>query len=129
MRNTIIINESHSLLPEQERLLNERFERYEFLYVPKNGWSYNEQLRIARDLVQEGGNIIFVSPVPVLLAYIGFYKGYGRAGIDIGQPFIGCDINLFLFHNDHRLKKELPDGRIIQVVSPTGWQLVEIGGM
>lgn len=128
MRNTVIINEAHSLLDEQERLLIEKFDRYEYLYVPKDGWSKEDQLRIARDLVEEGGNIIFVSPVPVLLAYIGFYKGYGRAGLDIGQPFVGVNTNLFIFHNDHRDKKELPDGRIIQVVSQTGWQLVEIGG-
>ena len=128
MRNVVIINEAHSLLSEQEKILNERFDSYEFLYVPREGWSYEDQLRIARSLVEEGGSVIFVSPVPVLLAYIGFYRGYGRAGIDIGQPFVGCNTSLYLFHNDHREKKELPDGRIIQVVSQTGWQLVEIGG-
>lgn len=126
MRNIVIINEAHSLLSEQEKILNESFGTYEFLYVPKNGWSYEDQLKIARELVEGGGNIIFVSPVPVLLASIAFYKGYGRAGIETGQPLMGYDTNLFLFHNDHREKKELPDGRIIQVVSQTGWQLVEI---
>lgn len=128
MRNTVIINETHSLLPEQERLLNETFNRYEFLYVPQAGWSKEDQLRIAKQLVNEGGNIIFISPVPVLLSLIAFYKGYGQAGIETGQPLMGYDINLFLFHNDHRQKKELPDGRIIQVVASTGWQLVQIGG-
>lgn len=128
MRNTIIINETHSLMEEQEKILNQTFDRYEYLYVPKEGWSKEDQLRIARDLVLEGGNIIFVSPVPVLLSLVAFYRGYGQAGIDIGQPFVGCNTSLYLFHNDHREKKELPDGRIIQVVSQTGWQLVEIGG-
>lgn len=127
MRNTIIINESHSLLPEQERLLNETFDRYEFLFVPKDGWSFYDQQRIARDLVLEGGSVVFVSPVPILLAYIGFYKGYGRAGLDIGQPFVGVRTDLYVFHNDQRIKKELPNGKIIQTVSETGWQLVEIG--
>ena len=128
MRNTIIINEAHSLLNEQEKILNEMFDSYEFLYVPREGWSLYDQQRIARDLVLEGGNIIFVSPVPVLLSLVAFYRGYGQAGIDIGQPFLGINTGLFVFHNDHREKKELPDGRIIQVVSQTGWQLVEIGG-
>lgn len=127
MKNTVIINESHSLLPEQEKLLIENFNWYEYLFVPKDGWSYNDQQRIARDLVLEGGSVIFVSPVPILLAYIGFYKGYGRAGLDIGQPFIGVRTDLYVFHNDKRVKKELPDGRIISVVSQTGWELVEIG--
>ena len=127
MKNIVIMNEAHSLLSEQEKILKEKFKTYEFFNVPKNGWSKEDQLRIAKQLVNEGGNIIFISPVPVLLSLIAFYKGYGQAGIETGQPFIGCDINLFLFHNDQRVKKELPDGRIIQVVSPTGWQLVEIG--
>jgi len=129
MKNVVIMNESHTLLSEQEKILNETFGTYEFLYVPKEGWSYSDQLKIAKELVQEGGNIIFVSPVPVLLSLIAFYRGYGEAGIDIGQPFMGCNINLYLFHNDHREKRELPDGRIIQVVASTGWQLVEIGGI
>lgn len=126
MKNIVIMNESHSLLSEQKRILNETFGAYEFLYAPQDGWSKEDQLRIAKQLVNEGGNIVFISPVPILLSLVAFYKGYGQAGIETGQPFIGCDINLFLFHNDHRQKKELPDGRIIQVVSPTGWQLVEI---
>lgn len=128
MRNVVIMNEAHSLLSEQEKILKEKFKRYEFLYIPKNGWSKEDQQRIAKQLVNEGGNIIFISPVPVLLGLIAFYKGYGQAGIETGQPFMGCDINLFLFHNDHRQKKELPDGRIIQVVASTGWQLMQIGG-
>ena len=129
MRNTVIINEAHSLLDEQKKLLYETFDSFGYLYVPKEGWSLYDQQRIARELVEEGGSVIFVSPVPVLLAYIGFYKGYGRAGLDIGQPFVGVNTDLYVFHNDHRDKKELPDGRIIQVVSQTGWQLVEIGGL
>lgn len=127
MKNTIIINETHSLLPEQERLLIETFDSYGYLFVPKDGWSLYDQQRIARDLVLEGGSVVFVSPVPVLLAYIGFYKGYGRAGLDIGQPFVGINTDLFIFHNDQRIKKELPDGRIISVLAKEGWELVEIG--
>lgn len=127
MKNIVIINEAHSLLNEQEKILNETFSTYEFLYVPQSGWSYEEQRRIVRELVGgERKNIIFVSPVPVLLALISFYKGYGQAGIEIGQPFVGCNTNLYLFHNDKREKKELPNGKIIYVVSHTGWQLVEI---
>lgn len=127
MKNVVIMNETHSLLSEQEKILEEKFGTYEFLYVPKEGWSYEDQRRIALELLEGGRkNIIFVSPVPVLLAFMSFYKGYGQAGIDIGQPFVGCSIDLYLFHNDHREKKELPNGCIIQVVSHTGWQLVEI---
>lgn len=126
MRNIIIINEAHSLLSEQEKILKEKFGTYEFLHVPKNGWSKEDQLRIAKKLIKEGGNIIFISPVPLLLGLIAFYKGYGKAGKDIGQPFMGWDISLYLFHNNQREKRELPNGKIIQVVASTGWQLVEI---
>lgn len=127
MKNVVIINETHSLVSEQEKILNKTFDTYEFFYVPKEGWSYEDQKRIAQELVEGGRkNIIFVSPVPVLLALISFYKGYGQAGIEIGQPFLGCSIDLYLFHNDHREKKELSNGKIIQVVASTGWQLVKI---
>lgn len=126
MRNIIIINEAHSLLSEQEKILKEKFGTYEFLHVPKNGWSKEDQQKIAKKLINEGGNIVFISPVPMLMALIAFYKGYGRAGIETGQPLMGWDINLYLFHNDKREKKELPNGKIIQVVAQTGWQLVEV---
>lgn len=97
MRNIIIINEAHSLLSEQEKILKEKFGTYEFLHVPQVGWSKEDQFKIAKKLVNEGGNIIFISPVPVLLSLVAFYKGYGKAGKDIGQPFMGWDINLYLF--------------------------------
>lgn len=100
MKNVVIINEAHSLMGEQEKILEEKFGTYEFLYVPKDGWSYLDQLRIARKLIEEGGNIIFVSPVPVILGRVAFYRGYGEAGVEIGQPFIGFNIRLFLFDDD-----------------------------
>lgn len=55
-----------------------------------------------------GSPVIFVSPIPYLIKFLA-----GSTGTDV-----------YVFHNDNREKKELPDGRIIQTVAKTGWQLV-----
>lgn len=31
---------------------------------------------------------------------------------------------VLIFHNDNREKKELPGGKVVSVVSQTGWQLI-----
>ena len=65
----VVINESHALLPDQERRLEG--EEYELLKVPQEGWSLKEMReRILPRLHQhivDGDDIVFASPVPVLL--------------------------------------------------------------
>ena len=39
----IILNEQHTLLPEQEEILTARFGKFETLSVPANGWTKFEQ--------------------------------------------------------------------------------------
>lgn len=62
-------------------------------------------------------DIIFVSPIPLMirgLTEMGICpKGSGRRRY-----------NIKLFHNDNRIKKELPNGKIIQTIAETGWELV-----
>lgn len=124
MKAKVIINEQHSLMKEQEDLLNRKFgeDGWEFLSVPSTGWTIEEQRKIAWEL--EGGifkksTVVFASPVPFLLA---------RMGTVVGQEEstgVICT-EIFLFHNDRREKKELPNGKVISVVAQTGWQLIEI---
>ncbi len=128
-RLTVIMNENHTLLPEQERILKERFPYLdpEFLFVPATGWTKEEMDQVAASFKEAAIGpdrylsqyIVFVSPIPYLL------RELTRAEF---SPYPECSIHsgiwAYVFHNDRREKKELPDGRIIQVVAQEGCQLV-----
>ena len=122
----VIINEQHKLFPEQEEILQKRYDEIEFVKVPASGWTLEEMRQIAEDLHNKipfdygyGNAIVFASPIPYLLR-------------ELAQRAVGCDYDIgvivfydvLVFHNDKREKKELPDGRIIQTVAATGWRLV-----
>jgi len=115
----VVINEQHSLFPEQEEILNKEFISWEFVKVPAEGWTLKEmQLKAGewnlKMFTSEYYAVVFASPIPYLIkvmteiSYSDFYN----------QSLV------MVFHNDHRDKKELPNGKIIQIVSSTGWQLV-----
>lgn len=120
----VIINEQHTLLPEQEKILNTQFSSWEFFKVPASGWTLEEIRRIARELA--GDNVVFCSPIPVLLGELAKNAGFQEACSRVENGFSGQVPAIFVFHNDTREKKELPNGRVIMVVSQTGWELVEI---
>lgn len=127
-RLVIIINESHTLLPEQERILKKQFTDLEpeFLFVPASGWTKEEMDQIVASFKEAARPnryrfqyIVFVSPVPYLL------RELTRVEVDAyPECSFQTGILVYVFHNDRREKKELPDGRIIQVVAQEGWQLV-----
>ena len=106
----LIINEQHRLFPEQEFLLRE-YEVKE-LQIPANGWNLTKIREIAEILT--GKLVIFASPVPALMALL------QTAPDTIGTHRIPFRV----FHNSRREKRELPNGKIIQTVSATGWELV-----
>jgi len=58
------------------------------------------------EMKRSGNTIVFVSPIPYMVKEL------------------AKDANVLVFHNDRREKKQLPNGKIIQVVAETGWQLV-----
>lgn len=120
----VIINEQHSLLPEQEEILNSRFGAWEFLRVPANGWTLAEMKTIAKAL--EGEDVVFCSPVPVLLGLVSKEVGFMGACSRVEDGFSGVVPRGFIFHNDHREKKELPSGKVLMLVAKEGWQLVEL---
>ena len=116
MKNAlVIINEQHSLLTEQELILNHVFrENWEIKKVPAKGWTWTEQEDIAAQIIETNiAYVVFVSPVPVLLRELSYE--WGR---DTNNPII------YVFHNDKRQKKELANGKIISVIAKEGWQLV-----
>jgi len=117
----IVMNETHSLLPEQEKILGMVYEGFDIFPVPSQGWTLDEMLDKINELhekaCKEKLDIVFVSPIPLMIRELTEMaicpKGSGKRRY-----------NVKLFHNDRREKKELPNGRIIQVVAQTGWQLV-----
>jgi hypothetical protein len=119
----VVMNEQHSLLPEQERILRGRFGGWEVVKVPARGWTRAEMDAIANRIlgVAAAGvvHVVFVSPVPYLLARLSYI-----AGSCTNAP---CrNLVVWLFHNDRREKVELPDGRIIYRVPREGWELVRV---
>src|SRR5690554_3567804 len=142
-KTIVIMNEQHSLLPEQEKILNEKFnflaprvevdseyakwehaDPYEdvvcsgwnVMSVPAGGWSKEEIDNNVRKL-KKAENVVFVSPVPYMLKIMTYNKGMGD---ELGYDYP----NIYLFHNDNREKKELPNGKVISVIAQTGWELV-----
>lgn len=122
----VVLNEQHTLMDDQVKLLNEKFgeDGWEILPVPASGWT-KEQMEEVLHKGEWGErlyhhDVVFASPVPYLLGKLVFH-----AAFDVGYNGYNR-YRVFIFHNDHRDKKELPNGRVIQVVAKTGWELVEI---
>ena len=128
-KGLVIINESHSLMPDQRRVLDSEIGEgsWSTLLVPEAGWTLDEirnvyvsiaesaPERLAEDEVG-GLHVVFASPVPALLNYIAQLAG-------AETRLLTC----WVLHNDHRVAKEVPDGRggvrIVHSIAPTGWRL------
>lgn len=112
MKTTIIISEQHTLLQEQEAILKEKFGAWSTILVPATGWTREERGIICDTL---RGNIVFVSPIPGMILDLAFVFGASRVGMHKVRPWV--------FSNDTREKKELPNGKVISVTAQTGWYL------
>ncbi|OXB94795.1 hypothetical protein [Parageobacillus galactosidasius] len=108
MKVFVIKNEQHSLFEEQIRLLHERFGYYKEYLVPADGWTLAQMQEHIAFLSQNADTIVFASPIPYMIKQLSRYNY----------------LRVFVFHNDKREKRVLPDGRVIQTVASTGWQLV-----
>lgn len=109
----VIKNVTHRLFEEQQVLIEQlttNADEIKVLEVPADGWDLQEMNRVLENFESYPNDtkFIFVSPIPYLLKET--VKRYGD--------------QVLIFHNDRREKKELPDGRIIQVVASKGWQLL-----
>jgi hypothetical protein len=110
----IILNENHSLLPDQEYRLAVDFAGFtpEVLHVPAAGWTI-EQIKTVVEF--EIGNlpVVFASPIPAMILLLAGQ----RAGVGV-----------YVFHNDRRVAREFPmtDGtiKVVHTVAPDGWQIV-----
>lgn len=111
----VILNEQHTLLENQGTLLNDKFgDQWEIFPVPAEGWNREEIGEVAKRLAND--TAVFASPVPLLLGTLAHAQGRKH----------NEGLQVFLFHNDMREKKELPNGKTISVVAKTGWELIPI---
>lgn len=115
----LVINEQHSLFPEQEDALK-KFGEYETIKVPADGWTVEQMREIAAQIDLWTNNVIFASPVPYLLAHLAAEAGNVAA---IAGPVRDETRGVWIFHNDNREKKELPGGRLISVTAKEGWTI------
>ena len=121
----VIINEQHKLLDEQKKILEEEYEVYEVLQVPAQGWTLREMDEVIEKLtskeIRDGKrflDIVFVSPIPYLMMKL------TRKEVEwVPEYAEQTGIMVKVFHNDNRIKKET-NGKIIQTVAETGWQLI-----
>ena len=108
MKNVyLVINEQHTLLEQQELELSKfAIDRHVLTCkVPATGWTLMEMNEIIL-IFEKGAIIVFLSPVPFLLKEL------------------SKEHDTFVFHNDHRCKKELPNGKIIFTPAKEGWVIV-----
>jgi len=112
-KTLVIMNEQHTLLPEQQQILDEQVKDWGFFSVPNEGWTLAEMQDLA--VMMGTRNTIFVSPIPALMKLI--------AEQDV-QKGDGHTTSFRVFHNDRREKKELPNGKVIMTVAKEGWELV-----
>ena len=108
----VIKNVTHRLFEEQQVLIEElaNADEIKVLEVPADGWDLQEMNRVLENFESYPNDtkFIFVSPIPYLLKETA--KRYGDRTL--------------VFYNFYREKKELPDIRIIQVVTSTVCQLI-----
>ena len=103
----LIINEQHTLMPQQEQLLKDTFGTWDTIKVPADGWTKKQIELIAYTHFEDDDEIILASPIPYL----------------IKELMLRC-VDVHILHNDTREKKELPGGKIIYTVAKEGWVLV-----
>jgi hypothetical protein len=102
----VVLNEQHSLIEQQQELLNNTFKMWDYLRIPTTGLNLDEMKELINAL-SANTVMIFASPIPAMMSLLNkFEKEY------------------IVFHNDNRDKKELPNGKIIFTVAKEGWELV-----
>ncbi len=130
---TVIASEQHSVTAQQRHLLETSYQTISTLPVPAAGWTAEEQQEQYLALRStDCGDIIFLSPLPVMLAAAAYEAGYRAAyckwAENDGNP-CGYTMNtpgMFIFHNSSRDRKE-KDGKVWYTVPQDGWELHPVG--
>ena len=128
--NTIVIvNEQHTIMTDQIQTIQlELGNGFHILKVAATGWNLDTQKRVHNAISDYGFdrdktiNIVFISPIPYLIKAMSFEQGYQSMPNDDKPSHM--PYNVFVMANDNRIKKELPNGKIIMTVAQEGWYLV-----
>ena len=134
MKTKIVINEQHSLMPVQEKIIKETFgEEMEFVKIPAKGLNLEEIDQLSDDLIfKEDVNIVIVSPIPVLIAKLAYFFGKYNETMEIASklkieiPKGKTNSKAYMFYRDMRNKEETKDGKIINTIENEGWKLINI---
>lgn len=120
----LVKNEAHTVKEQQWEVLEKTLEigreEVNIVNIPAKGIDSTKQRELAEKLVNEGGIIVFLSPVPVLLAQVAFLIGKVEGSEAVKS------LKLLIFSRDVREKKE-ENGVIEMKVAEEGWTLEEIG--
>ncbi len=125
MRTIIIINEQHSLLPQQSGLIRKELgEEIELKKIPAEGINRKEIETMVKDLNKLNNvNIVILSPIPLLLGRLAHHQGELQTLAMYGGS---SENHVYILHNDQREKKQLPNGVVRSVVAQEGWELIHI---
>jgi hypothetical protein len=127
MATLVVLNEQHTLSPQQKELLDKKFQGWEPFLVPAAGWTKKRIEELSRNnldrRVETQDAIVFASPIPLLISRLVHEVAFSNFH---QSPMWG--VSVWLFHNDQREKKELPNGKTIQVVAQEGWEVVKVAG-
>lgn len=121
MKAVVILSEQHSLFPQQRWLLDATYESWVIFPIPAEGLKKEEIFSLADQMEEEmtkGIQVVVGSPIPLLLNLLSWEAGR------LTEEGAGGEYSVAVFHNDYRDKKELPGGKIIQVVAKEGWELL-----
>jgi hypothetical protein len=103
----VVINEQHSILDIQDRIIKDIFPEYSKALIDSQGLNLADQKSLCEYLFKNFQTVIFISPIPFMI------KELSKIDSD----------RVLLMLNDTRIKKELPNGKIIFTISDTGWYL------
>ena len=128
----IIINEQHTLLPQQEELLRETYGEWATLKMPAEGCDQKRREEICVEFLFNKDVVVFVSPIPDMIKILaektainGTVNDLICNGFDV-QPAYDEAYSVrqvLIMMNDNREKKKLPNGKVISVTAKTGWYL------
>ena len=104
----VVINEQHSVLPEQQKLID-KWDMCEYTKIPADGLDKFEQQKLAQRL-SLCEHVLFISPVPYLMSL----------------TCVTARGHVWIMHNDKREKKELPGGKVISIVAKEGWEALQV---
>jgi len=120
----VVLNQQHTLFPQQTDLLDDKYSTIDYLRVPAAGWTLSQINDVCDKLLKtDDADIIMASPIPAMLITLANRIAYS-AGVQDGSDITaGYNALVYTFHNDKRIKNQFGD-KIVMTVAPDGWVLI-----